>query len=326
MYRILILISILLSASTSMAQLATRPKIFSKSLDGPLFKWPQFNLNFIYGENLPNDIKLIRLIGDTNYNGSNAMDIKDTYFRIIIYAPDSTCEELQKVKYAFDSLKLQTVCTNNPTTYMVPHYRENINPDLLSFYAKAYSDSIRNWLNSRNNKFARQIIGPAYKEYSESYYNPWIINIYNSSYLPDTVKFSNRDLLSTMGRRTVGSIDAMEQVKEGTYTIKSGLLQPGDSVYVSITIDSSPRYASVIKFIDLRNPDNNRHAVIESNDSVRVESWLSPKSRRLTTLAKKYGKIISKRLGTMKEKAKKNDTNRVQFKYWTDLMIIPAKR
>lgn len=316
----------LLSASTSMAQMTPRPKIFSKSLDAPLFERPKPNVNFIYGENLPNNIKRIKFIGDTNYNGSNVMDIKDSDFRMLIYAPDSTCEELQKVKYAFDSLKLQTVHTNNPTTYIIPHYRENINPDLLNFYAIAYSDSIRNWLNSRNNKFTRQIIGPIYDKYSGSYYIPWMINIYNSTYLPDTVKFSNRDLLSTTGRRTVNSIDAMERIKEGTYTIKSGLLQPGDSVYVSITIDSSPRYTSVIKFIDLRNPDNNRHAVIMSNDSVRVESWLNPKNRRLATLAKKYGKIISKRLGTMREKAKKNDTRRFQFEYWTDLMIIPAKR
>ena len=149
---------------------------------------------------------------------------------------------------------------------------------------------------------------------------------YISEYISDPIKFSDKNILSTKGRQVICSIDGMEQVKEGKYAIKSGLLQPGDSVYVSVGVNCSPLYHSVIKFIDLRNPDNNRHSVIASNDTLRIEAWLNPKDKRLVNLAKKYGRTLSKRLADMKERAERDNEDTYEYRYWTDLMIIPAKK
>ncbi len=323
-----VFITITLSMTVLSALSITFPEFYSQSIDIPLSSISKSNSIDIYDENMPKEINYVVIFGFSVLNDTNVMNIRETRFSIILKAADTTKNAANKIYHnSTDSMKrIKTVYSDNPPTYITPLYSKNINPELYDFYLNTYNDSIHKWLNGRNNKFIRQISGYFYAPDFNWFYCPWTISIWNSAYLPDSVKFVNKNLLSTNGCRTVNSIDEMERIKEGTYTIKSGLLQPSDSVYVSIGVSRNPRYESVIKFIDLRNPDNNRHAIIESNDSVRVESWLSPKSRRLATLAKKYGKIISKRLGTMKEKAKKNDTNRFQFKYWTDLMIIPAKR
>lgn len=306
----------------------TLPDYFSTSLDSPLPSIRHYNLINIYDNDLPNEVMRISIFGTSVLNDTNAMDIKETQSTLVIWTSDFTelSEDTRKLNCMDSLLRSKTIYTSHPPTYVTPLYLKNDKFELYDFYLRSYSDSIHKWFNSRKNKFIRQINEIYYKPDYNWYYFSWRINIWNSAYLPDSVKFLKRDLLSTTGRRTVRSIGAMERVKGGKYAIKSGLLQPGDSVYVSIGISRSPRYSSVIKFIDLRDPDDNRHTVIESNDSVRVESWLNPKSRRLTTLAKKYGKIISKRLATMKERATRDGEEAYEFRYWTDLMIIPAKR
>lgn len=304
------------------------PEFYNRSLDIPISAISKSDVINIYDENMPKRINRVVIFGSSILNDTNVMNIRESRFTLVLIAADTIKNASGQMNH--DSIgttvKIKTVFSDNPPTYIKPLYRKNINPGLYDFYLKIYNDSIHKWLNSRNNKFIRQISGCYYYPDLKWYYCSWEICVWNPKYLPDTVKFVNNNLLSTTERRTIRSIDAMEQVKEGKYAIKSGLLQPGDSVYVSIGISRSPLYNSVIKFIDLRNPDDNRHSVIATNDTLRIEAWLNPRDKRLANLAKVYGRMISKRLAAMKERAKRDDEEAYEYRNWTDLMIIPAKQ
>lgn len=276
--------------------------------------------SYIALDGLPNNIISIRAIAVSEYHSQNDVNQTKTNVDLIIRCYDDKLKRNWSYR--------QSIMLNPDSTVAVfpSQFGQNIHSPITDTIIGKADNAIRSIIESRNFKFLRQLtnLQPAVNQQEDKYLF-WLITFINPNKQTNYISYS-RNPFTSQHREIIYAIDAMERVKDGKYAIKSGLLQPGDSVYVSIGISRSPLYNSVIKFIDLRNPDDNRHSVIATNDTLRIEAWLNPNDKRLANIAKEYGTKLSKRLAAMKERAKLDDEEAYEYRYWTDLMIIPAKQ
>lgn len=173
------LISIMLSMTIQSALPVTLPEFYCKSLDIPLSAISKSDLINICDENMPKEINRVVIFGSSILNDTNVMNIRESRFTLVLIAADTIKNASEQMNH--DSIgttvKIKTVFSDNPPTYIKPLYRKNINPGLYDFYLNIYNDSIHKWLNSRNNKLIRQISGCYYSRDLKWYYCPWGINM-----------------------------------------------------------------------------------------------------------------------------------------------------
>ncbi len=190
--------------------------------------------SYIALEGIPNNIISIRAIATSEYQSQNDANQTKTNVDLIIRCYDD------KLKRNW-SYRQSIVLNPDSTVAVFPSlFGHNIRSPITDTIVGKAANAIRSIIESRNFKFLRQLtnLQPAVNQQEDKYLF-WFINLINPNKQINSVSYSQNPFTSRQ-RKIINDMDDMEQVKEGKYAIRSRVLQPGDSVYVSIGVSRNP--------------------------------------------------------------------------------------